>query len=51
MAPDREKLELLAEDLQLQHVDFKGFVSEAENWSCWQRATYSVPRHLEKVLA
>ena len=28
--PDREKLELLAEDLQLQHVDFKGFVSEAE---------------------
>lgn len=28
--PDREKLELLTEDLQLQNVDFKGFVSDAE---------------------
>ncbi len=28
--PDREKLELLAEDMQLQNVDFKGFVSDAE---------------------
>lgn len=28
--PDREKLELLAEDLQLEHVEFLGYISEAK---------------------
>lgn len=37
--PDREKLEELSEELGLKHVDFRGFISEAEKLSLLQSAT------------
>ncbi|MBC7546520.1 glycosyltransferase family 4 protein [Candidatus Saccharibacteria bacterium] len=37
--PDREKLELLAEDLKLKNVEFLGYVSEAEKHKLLAEAT------------